>query len=516
MKRHPALALLLLLTAVPSAALAAPRGKTQPFPVTLAAEVTGDALAFIAPRTLAPYSIPTLALWGLGGLSLLDPSLSVDLSAGRLSLIAPDRVLTVVPAPGPLEAALWGRAIATLAAVAWSHSSEVRALGPDGVIHAFFDELFNHFDPYSRYVPPARAAAERAGRSGQGGTGMALVSRHDAILVQEVVSGSPAAMAGIHSGERLLTVDGVKASGKSLAWLEAALAGPPGSGVLVTLADAGGGVRTLALVRRKVPPETVFRTRKGDLLLLRVSAFDATTGPHLANEIAAGLSAVPRPLGIVLDLRGNRGGLLEQAVYAADVLLSRGVIASTAGRDPAASHLWQAAGADLANGLPMVVLVDGLTASAAEILSAALGDNGRAVVLGSATLGKGLVQTIESLPNGGELFITWSRVLAPRGWPLEGLGVLPQVCASHGPARLDHQLALLAEGVQPMAHAIYAHETARAPLPLAQVLAIRSACPASVGSEADMMAARFLIDNPAAYAAALLPPPGHPLLPPPH
>ncbi|MGH7119889.1 MAG: S41 family peptidase, partial [Acetobacteraceae bacterium] len=385
--------MLLLVLVSPGEALAAPLRSVPRFPIQLTAEVLGQALAFIEPRTLSPYPVRTLALWGLGGLSLLDPSLSTEVSRGKLSLSLPDRVLAIVPAPESADAAAWGRAIAIVASVAWRDSQEVRALGPDSVIQAFFDELFNHFDPYSRYVPPAQAGPERAARAGLSGTGITLAVWNRAVLVGRVISGSPAARAGVRAGQRLLAVDGAAVTGKALSALTAELAGPAGSSVALTLADPRGGVRRVALVRRPVPPETVFSTRDGDLLVLRISAFDAGTGPQLANEIVAGLSVANPPKGIVLDLRGNRGGLLDQAVHAANVLLARGMIASTAGRDPAAAHLWQAGGADLSSGLPIVVMVDGLTASAAEILSAALADNGRAVVLGSATLGKGLVQT---------------------------------------------------------------------------------------------------------------------------
>ncbi len=162
--------------------------------------------------------------------------------------------------------------------------------------------------------------------------------------------------------------------------------------------------------------------------------------------------------------------------------------------------------AELAQGMPVIVVIDGRTASAAEVLAAALTDRGRAVAVGSTTLGKGLVQTIDPLPDGGELFVTWSRVLAPRGWPLQGLGVLPQVCTSLGEVALQRQLATLAEGQQPMQHDIDAHRSARAPLTPTQILAIRNACPAAEGREADLATAKALIDNPAAYAAALLPP----------
>ena len=509
----PARALLLLLLIVPAEAQPLP-GFVPPFPEALSAEVFGQALAFMQPRTLAPYALPTLALWGLHGLSALDPSLEADLSAGTLRLSSPDRVLAVLREPAAADAAAWGKAIAALAAVAWRQSALVREVGPNGVTEAFFDELFNHFDPYSRYVPPSEAASDRARRSGRTGTGLVVALSGGAMIVVRVADGSPADLAHITTGERLLSVDGAPTRGMTPASVQEEMAGPTGTPVVLTLAGTGSGIRTVTLARREPAPETVFASRTKDMLVLRITAFDATTGPNLANEIAAGLSVANPPQGLVVDLRGNRGGLLDQAVYAADVLLHRGVIATTAGRDPAARHAWVAAGVDMADSLPVVVVVDGLTASAAEILTAALADNGRAVVVGSATLGKGLVQTIDQLPDGGELFVTWSQVVAPRGWPLQELGILPQVCTSLGAQALDRQLSLLASGIQPMARAIYDHDTARAPLPLAQILAIRANCPAAVGSESDMAAAQELIDNPAAYAAALLPPAGHKLLPP--
>ena len=177
----------------------------------------------------------------------------------------------------------------------------------------------------------------------------------------------------------------------------------------------------------------------------------------------------------MLDLRGNPGGLLRQAVQAADILLPAGIVVVAAGRDPQASRIWQSGPGELRRERAVVVLVDGRTASAAEILAAALADRGRAVVVGSATLGKGLVQTIAQLPDGGELFVTWSRVLAPLGWPIQGSGVLPQVCTSLGEASLARELGQLAHGEQPMASALARHRQARAPLPPAR--SSRSAAP---------------------------------------
>ena len=126
------------------------------------------------------------------------------------------------------------------------------------------------------------------------------------------------------------------------------------------------------------------------------------------------------------------------------------------------------------------------------------------MVVGSTTQGKGLVQTIAPLPDGGELFISWSRVFAPLGWPVQGLGVLPQVCTSFGAGGLERQLAGLAHGRQSMADALARHRAARPPLNDPEVLELRSACPAARASPLDLVAARRLIHDPGAYAAALL------------
>jgi carboxyl-terminal processing protease len=126
------------------------------------------------------------------------------------------------------------------------------------------------------------------------------------------------------------------------------------------------------------------------------------------------------------------------------------------------------------------------------------------VVVGSATLGKGLVQTIAPLPDGGELFITWSRVITPAGYPLQGLGVLPQICTSQGQGLIDRQMAALAHGELLTGPTLQRHDNARAPVPLSQILDIRATCPAAEGRDADLVVARKLLSDPAQYAAARL------------
>jgi len=325
--------------------------------------------------------------------------------------------------------------------------------------------------------------------------------------VGTVVPAGPGDVAGMRVGDRLLSVDGRPVRGMSVRQVSLLLTGAAGEERHLRVRGLDGVVRTIPMTLDYVPPETVFSHRDGTVLLLRVTEFDGNTALRLSQEIEAGMAAAPRPEAVVLDLRGNRGGLLRQAVTSVALFAEQGVIASTAGRDPQATHDWRIEdGGDLTHGARLLVLVDGRTASAAEIMAAALADLGRAVVIGSTTFGKGLVQTITGLPDGGELYITWSRVLAPKSWPIQTLGVMPQVCTSRGDAEENRELDELSAGHDPLAAAVAKTRAARAPLPTAQALELRLSCPAADGTDRDVLAAKFLADHPAAYQTALLKP----------
>lgn len=468
--------------------------------------VYGDALTFIAPRILDPVPVPQLTVWGLQGLTALDPALRVVKRDSRLQLSRHDQVVLDVSVPNDEAPASWARTAASLTAASFPVSAPVRRAGTQGVIQIFFDEMFSRLDPYSRYVPPVEAGADRERRAGHAGLGLTVGLRGSLIEVRSVVRDSPAAIAGIRPGDILAAIDGQRTQEQDPVTIAALLSGPEGSVVTLSWRGRDGRTRDAQLVRAMVPPETVFAQRFADVVVLRITSFSNSTASHLALSVQDAM-AEPHPVdGIVLDLRDNRGGLLRQAVTAADTFLPAGLVATTVGRDPDAMNVWHSTEGELAENVPLIILVDGRTASAAEILAAALADRGRAVVVGSSTVGKGMVQTIDPMPDGGELFVTWSQTLAPLGWPLQGLGVLPQVCTSLGPDALSRQLASLSTGFQPMAEAIRRERAARVPVPASEVLEIRAPCPAAEGRAADLDVARALIANPAAYAAALLPP----------
>jgi carboxyl-terminal processing protease len=489
---------------------AEPFTQSQALDERMISDVTAAALAFMAPRTLEPVATAQLTLWGLRGLTTLDPRLTTELTPQALRLNLDGRTILQHPPPPEADIRAWADATAQISRAAWDASEPVRRLGTTGVLRAFFDEMLNHLDPYSRYASPAEAHSDSLRRNGSAGIGVELTRTGSFFLVRGIVEGSPAAQAEVRPGEMLLAIDGQSLAGADMSAALALMAGPEATPVTLTLRVPQRAPRSITLIRTLITPPTVFAQRQGDLLIIRIAGFARDTAEALAREITRPQPPGHPALGLVIDLRGNRGGLLRQAVASVETLVTHGLIATTAGRDPQARRVYEADGADLAHGLPVVVLVDGHSASAAEVMAAALADQRRAVVVGSATLGKGLVQTILPLPDGGALSLTWSRILAPLGWPLQALGVLPEVCTSLGEDQLHRQLSELSAGRQPMARALTHHREARAPIPPATILDIRNACPADEGRGLDLFAAEALIHTPLAYASALIPVPASP------
>jgi Peptidase family S41 len=247
---------------------------------------------------------------------------------------------------------------------------------------------------------------------------------------------------------------------------------------------------------------TVTTVRAGGILVLRISGFNRSTTRRVADALSDGRrERGGRPAGIVLDLRGNPGGLLDQAVGLADLFIRAGPIVSTVGRAPASDQYFAASGGAIAPHVPLAVLINGGSASAAEIVAAALQDAGRAVVIGSSSYGKGTVQTVLRLPNDGELILTWARLVAPSGYRLQSHGVVPTLCSAllpetaSPPAVLMQQAAAVAFAATPRPRAAL-NDTGWAAL-------LRSCPPRPTRPAVDLELAERLLANPSLYAAAL-------------
>ena len=496
----------LLPATMRQAAFGQPGGQAGGFDDDALAAVQTEAIDFMLPRTLDAVTAAQLTMWGLSGLTSIDPALAAILVRDNdVQLLVRGRLAFDVTASGS-DGAPWAKAAAKIAAAAYAASPAMRQMGQQAVTKVLFDEMLAHIDPYSRYLPPFEAVGDRDRRVGHAGIGVTLYQRGRSVAVRDVIIGSPGALAGIVPGDVIQWVNGKTALNRDHASVDAMLNGPEGTEVRMGWRNRDGTLSGATLTRIMIPPETVFPRRSGDVVIIEITGFSQTTDEHVIKVIRDTLKDAQKVTGIILDLRGNRGGLLRTAVATADAFLPLGVVVQTAGRAPETNRIWRSGGGEIAKGVRMVVLVDGGTASAAEVLAAALADRGRAVVMGSSTFGKGVVQTIDPLPDGGELFLTWSRILAPRGWPIQSLGVMPRICTSLGDEAVQRQLAALANGRLEMAAAVKRHDAARAPLSPDQIVAIREPCPAADPRNRDLEVAQTLIAAPASYAAALLEP----------
>jgi carboxyl-terminal processing protease len=283
-------------------------------------------------------------------------------------------------------------------------------------------------DPHSRYLDPDAQAKERSAITGSfGGLGLQVDMVEGLMRVVAPMPGTPAARAGLQSGDLIVRLDDQPVLGMALADAISRMRGDPGTPIELIVRRAGRGDDfSVSLVRETIRNEVLRWSMEGDVLVLRLSGF---TGAASALEKAiAEAVATRQPRGVVLDLRGNPGGLFRQAVLTADAFLSSGEIVSLRGRTPGNQRTWRADPAELLAGVPMVVLIDGRSASASELLAAALQENGRATVMGRRSYGKGSVQTIVSLgADKGALRLTTALYHGPSGRSVQRTGVGPDI-----------------------------------------------------------------------------------------
>jgi carboxyl-terminal processing protease len=453
-----------------------------------------------------PVSMAQVTHDGLAGLSAIDDGLTAERREDTLLLFDGERLVGAYPLPDTDSPTAW--VDLTMSAIADGRmvSPALREATSEDIYKAVFDGILAELDEYSRYLDAARAEQERASRDGYGGIGILLEFNEETGrgYVERVFDGAPAARAGIVAGEVFMEVDGRPTTGWDLQQLATELRGPIDSWVDITLLHPDGQVHGVRLQREQVIVNTVSAVIEDGVAILRVSRFNAATADDLAEALDETLEQLgPSARGIILDLRGNPGGLLGQSVAVADLFIRGGDIISTRGRHPDSLQRYAAASDDLAQGLPMVVLLDGRSASGAEIVAAALQDSGRAVVVGAASYGKGSVQTVTRLPNGGELFLTWSRLYSPAGITIHRQGVVPAICTSGETEDADRLVAQLRSGELSLPAELQSWRRV-APDDEAALAEIREVCPWEAHDEAfDIEVAERLLADPALFSEAM-------------
>ncbi|WP_322866728.1 S41 family peptidase [Aquicoccus sp. G2-2] len=306
------------------------------------------------------------------------------------------------------------------------------------LIEAAINGMLTSLDPHSSYLSPEDAANMRVQTRGEfGGLGIEVTQEDGFVKVVSPMDGTPAATAGIESGDFITHVNGESILGLTLDEAVDMMRGPVGSEIVITVVRKGVDEPfDVSLIRDTIKLTAVRARTEGTSVVLRITTFNDQTFPNLSDGIQKQIKdagGIDKVNGFVVDLRNNPGGLLTQAIKVSDAFLNSGEIVSTRGRNPADGDRYNATPGDLAQGKPIVVLINGGTASASEIVSGALQDHHRAVVIGTRSFGKGSVQTVMPLRGNGAMRLTTARYYTPSGRSIQALGISPDIIVEQPP-----------------------------------------------------------------------------------
>jgi carboxyl-terminal processing protease len=306
----------------------------------------------------------------------------------------------------------------------------VEEVTDEALIESAINGMLTALDPHSGYLDAKKYRDMQVQTKGEfGGLGIEVTMEDGLVKVVSPIDDTPAHRAGIQAGDVITHINTEPVLGMTLAEAVERMRGPVDTSIALTLRRPGREEPLDVSMARAVITISPVRWRaEGDIGYLRVTAFNEQTDANLRTAIEDLQSQLgPSLKGVVLDLRNNPGGLLEQAVAVADVFLDRGEIVSTRGRRTDNIQRFNARRGDLVDGRPMVVLINGGSASASEIVAGALRDHDRAIVMGTPSFGKGSVQTIMPLPGHGAIRLTTARYYTPAGTSIQAKGIVPDI-----------------------------------------------------------------------------------------
>jgi carboxyl-terminal processing protease len=306
----------------------------------------------------------------------------------------------------------------------------VEEVSDEELIEAAISGMLTSLDPHSSYLDPDRYRDMQVQTRGEfGGLGIEVTMENGLVKVVSPIDDTPAFRAGIEAGDLISQIDGEAVMGLSLGEAVELMRGPPNTDIDLTILREGAEEPIEVELTRAVIKISPVRSRvERDVGYLRVTTFNEQTEDALVEAIEAIEAELGDDLlGMVLDLRNNPGGLLDQAVEVSDLFLDRGEVVSTRGRTADEVQRFNARAGDVLDDLPMVVLINGGSASASEIVAGALQDHRRAIVMGTRSFGKGSVQTIMPVSGAGAIRLTTARYYTPAGTSIQATGIVPDI-----------------------------------------------------------------------------------------
>lgn len=299
--------------------------------------------------------------------------------------------------------------------------------------------MLTSLDPHSSYLNPEAAQDMRVQTKGEfGGLGIEVTMENGLIKVVSPIDDTPAAKAGIQAGDLIFALDGQPVQGLSLQEAVEKMRGKVGTPIKISIRRAGKDPFDVSLTREIIKVKSVrYRLEGNDIGYVRVTSFTEQTTSGVLDAIEKLKKEAGNKLkGYILDLRNNPGGLLDQAIALSDAFLDKGEIVSVKARKSDDVQRWNAKPGDVTNGLPIVVLLNGGSASASEIVAGALQDHRRAIILGTRSFGKGSVQTIMQVTGGGAIRLTTALYFTPSGRSIQKEGIKPDIEVE--PAKIEN------------------------------------------------------------------------------
>jgi carboxyl-terminal processing protease len=300
----------------------------------------------------------------------------------------------------------------------------------DSLVESAINGMLTSLDPHSNYLNTKNFNDMKVQTRGEfGGLGIEVSMENGLVKVVSPIDDTPAARAGLKPGDLITHLDGDPVQGMTLPEAVEKMRGPVSSEIKLTIRREGKDPFDVKLIRATVKIQSVRSHLEGDnIAYIRITTFNEQTDVGLNNAIKnLKQQAGGKLLGVILDLRNDPGGLLDQAVAVADAFLEKGEIVSTRGRRSEDAQRYNARPGDIAAGLPIAVLINGGSASASEIVAGALQDHHRAILLGTRSFGKGSVQTIIPLPGHGAMRLTTARYYTPSGRSIQAKGIDPDI-----------------------------------------------------------------------------------------
>jgi len=297
--------------------------------------------------------------------------------------------------------------------------------------------MLQSLDPHSSYVNPEGFRDLQIDTSGQyGGLGMEVTTEEGFVKVIAPIDNTPAKKAGVKAGDYITEIEGESIMGLALTEAVKRMRGKPGEPITITIVREDEEAKEYTLVREIIKRQTVRHEVKDGIGYIRIAQFNEKANEGLGKAIKALKKELGGSIpGIVLDLRGNPGGLLDQSVSVSSAFLDGGEVVSTRGRSANDTERYNGQSGELAKGVPLVILIDGASASASEIVAGAVQDRGRGLLVGMTSFGKGSVQSVIPLRGGrdGAIRLTTQRYYTPSGRSIQGTGIDPDIYVSAVP-----------------------------------------------------------------------------------